>query len=83
MYNIYHLLFLFQKHLAEVTVKFTKFQRPADFEPKQNHVKRELDSIQERIHLLEIRSDDIESLQQKHDTCMVRIYRNVLKYWDT
>ena len=65
------LVFFLQKHLAEVNVKFSKFQRPADFEPKLSHVKRELDNIQERIYLLEIRSDDVESLQQKHDTCMV------------
>ena len=63
-----------QKHLAELNVKFGKFQRPADFEPKQSHVKRELDNIQERIYLLEIRSDDLETLQQKHETCMVGSY---------
>ena len=73
-WNACHLKYLFiylQKHLAELNVKFGKFQRPADFEPKQSHVKRELDNIQERIYLLEIRSDDLETLQQKHETCMV------------
>ena len=69
----------FQKHLAELNVKFGKFQRPADFEPKQSHVKRELDNIQERIYLLEIRSDDLETLQQKHETCMVGFSYNCLQ----
>ncbi|XP_076445085.1 dystrophin-like isoform X2 [Babylonia areolata] len=61
---------LLKKHFAEVVVKFHKFQRPAEFEPKLSHVKRELDSIQERIHLLEIPSDNPSQIQERHDTCM-------------
>ena len=60
-----------QKHYAEVVVKFSKFQRPAEFEPKLSHVKRELDGIQERIHLLEVPSADPTALQERHDACMV------------
>ena len=51
--------------------KFNKFQRPTDFDPKLGLVKRELSNIEERLHLLEIRSDDPESLQSTHDHCMV------------
>ncbi|XP_067674722.1 dystrophin-like isoform X3 [Haliotis asinina] len=61
---------LLKKHFAEVMVKFRKFQRPADFEPKLSHVKRELDNIQDRAHLLEVPGEDIEMLQSRHDTCM-------------
>lgn len=68
--NVYNLIL--QRKLEDLTVKFQKFQRPADFEPKQNHVKRELDNIQERIYLLEIHGDDLDTLQAKHDQCMVR-----------
>ncbi|KAK7483287.1 hypothetical protein BaRGS_00025454, partial [Batillaria attramentaria] len=61
---------LLKKHFAEVMVKFRKFQRPAEFEPKLSHVKRELDNIQERIHLLEVPSDDPQAIQERLDTCM-------------
>ncbi|KAL8560190.1 hypothetical protein ACOMHN_021684 [Nucella lapillus] len=61
---------LLKKHFAEVLVKFRKFQRPPEFEPKMNLVKRELDFIQERIHLLEISSADPADIQERHDTCM-------------
>lgn len=64
-------MFSSQKHFAEVMMKFRKFQRPAEFEPKLSHVKRELDSIQERIHLLEVPSDDPQAIQERHDACMV------------
>jgi len=57
--------------MADLNVKFQKFQRPADFEPKQNHVKRELNNIQERIYLLEMRGEELENLHAKHDQCMV------------
>ena len=52
-------------------VKFRKFQRPADFEPKMSHVKRELDNIQDRLHLLDITSREMETIQERHDHCMV------------
>ena len=62
----------FQKHYAEVMAKFRKFQRPVDFEPKLTHVKRCLDEIDERVHLMDIRSEDPESVQRQLDTCMVQ-----------
>ncbi|CAL1537370.1 unnamed protein product [Lymnaea stagnalis] len=61
---------LLKKHFAEVMVKFHKFQRPADFEPKMTHVWRELGAIQGTVHLLEVPSDDTEAIQERHDNCM-------------
>uniref|UniRef100_A0A2C9KMX3 Dystrophin n=1 Tax=Biomphalaria glabrata TaxID=6526 RepID=A0A2C9KMX3_BIOGL len=61
---------LLKKHFEEVMVKFCKFQRPADFEPKMTHVWRELGAIQGTVHLLEVPSDDQESIQERHDNCM-------------
>lgn len=52
-------------------MKFKKFQRPVDFEPKMTHVKRMLDEIEERIHLCEIRSDDHETLLGQLENSMV------------
>lgn len=62
---------LLKKHYVEVSVKFRKFQRPADFEPKFSRVKRDLDHIGEQIHLVEISSEDPEFLQEKLEICVV------------
>lgn len=62
---------LLKKHYTEVSIKFRKFQRPADFEPKFSRVKRELDSIGEQIHLVEIGSEDPGTLQEKLDISVV------------
>ncbi|XP_061169275.1 dystrophin-like isoform X1 [Saccostrea echinata] len=67
---------LLRKHFADVSVKFRKFQRPADFEPKFNRVKRELDSIGDQIHLVEVGSEDPGLLQEKLDIC-VKFYRTM------
>ncbi|KAK3712445.1 hypothetical protein RRG08_002775 [Elysia crispata] len=61
---------LLKKHFAEVLVKFRKFQRPADFEPKMTHVWRELGHIQGTVHLVEVPSDDLQLIQQRHENCM-------------
>ncbi|XP_069136952.1 dystrophin-like isoform X1 [Argopecten irradians] len=65
---------ILKKHFADVTITFRKFQRPTDFEPKLNRVKRDLSGIGERIHLLEIQTEDPDVLQAKHDQCM-KFYR--------
>lgn len=54
-----------------MSLKFQKFQRPGDFEPKMSHVKRELGSIEEQIHLLELHSEDPEVIQGQLETCIV------------
>lgn len=69
----------FQKHFDEVMIKFRKFQRPADFEPKMTHVWRELGAIQGTIHLLEVPSDDPAAIQDRHNNCMVRHEMKKLK----
>ncbi|XP_059157467.1 dystrophin-like isoform X5 [Physella acuta] len=61
---------LLKKHFSEVMVKFRKFQRPADFEPKMTHVWRELGAIQGTVHLLEVPSDDLDAIQSRHENCM-------------
>ena len=60
--------------------KFRKFQRPVDFEPKLTHVKRILDEIEERRHLIEIRNDDPEILHGQLDFCMVCAH-SALTFW--
>ena len=62
---------LLKKHLAEVSARFSKWQRPVDFEPKLQSVKRTLDEIRERLHLIELRSDDPQAIRDQLDHCMV------------
>ena len=60
-------------------VMFCRFQRPVDFEPKMNHVKRELVEIADRIHLLDLHSVEVEIVQGQLDHCMVgALYSNVI-----
>ncbi|XP_013413171.1 dystrophin isoform X2 [Lingula anatina] len=63
-------ILILKKHYGEVQLKFMKFQRPVDFEPKLTHVKRALEEVQERIHLIELRSEDPEVVQTQLDQCM-------------
>ncbi len=44
-----------------------------DFEPKLAHVKRALDEIDERLHLVEFRSCDPEVIEGQLDHCMVSV----------
>lgn len=69
--NLMSELFVMQRHFVEVTAKFSKFQRPADFDTKLTHVKRVLDDIDQRLHLIELTSSDMESVQNKLDQCTV------------
>jgi len=70
---------ILQKHFNEVSTKFSKFQRPADFDTKMTHVKRVLDDIDQRLHLIELTSSDLESVQNKLDQCTVSLNLLCLK----
>ena len=61
----------FQKHYADVCMKFQKYQRPVDFDPKLSHVKRELSDIEEKIHFMEVKNEDPAQVQRHLDQCMV------------
>jgi len=67
---------ILKKHFSDVMAKFTKFQRPVEFEPKMTNVKRIMDEIDEHIHFIEIRSEDLETVQGQHEHCM-KFYRNM------
>ncbi|XP_076373889.1 LOW QUALITY PROTEIN: dystrophin-like [Tachypleus tridentatus] len=61
---------LVKKRFAELSTKFCKFQKPSDFEPKLGRVVRMLDEVEQGLHLLEVTTDDPETLQDKMDNCM-------------
>ncbi|VEL33824.1 unnamed protein product, partial [Protopolystoma xenopodis] len=45
---------LFQSRLSVVTLLFSTYSRPADFEPRLNRVRRELAHVEEKLHFLDI-----------------------------
>ncbi|XP_052832324.1 dystrophin isoform X2 [Octopus bimaculoides] len=67
---------ILKHHFDEVNIKFLKFQCPYDFEPKLNHVKRELSSIEGRIHLLDLHSEEPEIIQGQLDQC-IKFYKTM------
>ena len=54
-----------------MSVKYVKFQRPVDFDTKLTHVKRLLDDIDQRIHLVDLTSVDLDSVDSKLEQCTV------------
>lgn len=54
-----------------MSTKFVKFQRPVDFDTKLTHVKRLLDDIDQRMHLVDLTSVDLDSVDNKLEQCTV------------
>jgi len=52
-------------------VKYVKFQRPVDFDTKFTHVKRHLDDINQRLHLVDLTSLDLDTVDSKLEQCAV------------
>ncbi|ESO83438.1 hypothetical protein LOTGIDRAFT_169302 [Lottia gigantea] len=67
---------LLKKHFADVTLKFRKFQRPTNFDPKLSHVKREMDNIQDRSYMLEVPNFNPSDITDRHEQCMT-FYRTL------
>lgn len=59
-----------QKRLEDVTQKFKRFQRPADFEPKLGRVSRMLNDVQDGCTQLTVTSHDPDDIQDKLNHCM-------------
>lgn len=54
-----------------MSTKFVKFQRPVDFDTKLSYVKRLLDDVDQRIHLVDLTSIDLNSVETKFEHCTV------------
>ena len=63
-----------KKGYAELEVKFKKFQRPADFEPKMAKVKNVLEQVAKCVHLIELNSYEPEIIQGYMEQCM-KLYK--------
>ena len=55
-------------------VKFKKFQRPSDFEPKMAKVKNVLEQVAKCVHLIELNSYEPEIIQGYMEQCM-KLYK--------
>ncbi|PIK47265.1 dystrophin-like protein [Apostichopus japonicus] len=51
-------------------LKFRKFQKPADFDPKMLHVKDILQNVEDGISVLDIKNSEPEVIQTQLDACM-------------
>lgn len=67
----YSHLFIFQKKLQDVSVKFRLFQKPANFEQRLQECKRILDEVKLQVPKLETKSVEQEVVQSHLDHCMV------------
>ena len=70
----------FQRHFDTLKQMFTKFQRPADFDPRLNNVKRTLSDIEGRCHLLDVLCDDPETLANQLNHCKVRTANRIVPH---
>ncbi|PIK34798.1 dystrophin-like protein, partial [Apostichopus japonicus] len=61
---------LLRTNLDEVQLKFRKFQKPADFDPKMLHVKDILQNVEDGISVLDIKNSEPEVIQTQLDACM-------------
>ncbi|XP_077976931.1 dystrophin-like isoform X2 [Glandiceps talaboti] len=61
---------LLKKRMEELQLKFRKFQKPADFEPKMAHVKSVLDSVENGVNVIALRNGESEVIQSQLDACM-------------
>lgn len=62
-------------------LKFRKFQKPADFDPKMVHVKDILQNVEDGIGVLDIKNSEPEVIQTQLDACMVRDCNQEKQIW--
>ena len=55
---------------ADLQHKWRKFQKPADFDPKLNRVRKQLDDVEQLLHLIEFDSEDSDAIHMQLEHCM-------------
>ena len=60
-----------QNQFSQLQVKFRRFQKPSDFEPKHAKMRQILNDVEQSIHQLEIRSDDPDIVHSQLENCLV------------
>ena len=62
---------IMKKNWNDLSQKFKKFQKPADFDQKLNKVKKLLDEIEQSLYMIEVNSEDSETIHLQLEHCMV------------
>lgn len=63
-----------QKRFYQLEEKFERYQSPGDISARISRILRELQSIENTICLLELASDDPDSIKGQLDQSLVRIF---------
>lgn len=63
---------LIEQKFAEVQKKFKRFKCPSNVEPRLSRALRELRGIEEATCLLELSSEDPETIEGQYKHCLVR-----------
>ncbi len=63
-----------KKNWNELSLKFKKFQKPADFDQKLNKVKKLLDEIEQSLYMVEVNSEDSDTIHLQLEHCMVDFF---------
>jgi dystrophin len=59
-----------KKNWSDLTHKFKKFQKPADFDQKLNKVRKSLDEIDQALHMIEVHTEDSDTIHLQLEHCM-------------
>lgn len=65
-----------KNQFTQLQEKFRFFQRPSDFEPKFKQLRQIIQDVEQKVPLLEIRSDDPDILHDQSEQCL-RIYKTL------
>ncbi len=58
---------------TDLETKFRKFQKPADFDQKLSKVRKQLDDIEQVIYMIDLNSDDSDTIHLQLEHCMVNL----------
>ena len=61
---------IMKKNWADLSHKFKKFQKPADFDLKLNKVRKSLDEIDQALHMIDVNTEDSDTIHLQLEHCM-------------
>lgn len=63
-------LTVMRRQWADLTHKFKKFQKPADFDQKLNKVRKQLDEIDQVMYMIDLNTEDPDTIHLQLEHCM-------------
>lgn len=61
---------IMKKNWTDLSHKFKKFQKPADFDLKLNKVRKSLDEIDQALHMIDVNTEDSDTIHLQLEHCM-------------